>query len=41
MTVTVLMHGSVNWAISKSDKWKIGFAEMKFVKATTGHTCKY
>jgi hypothetical protein len=34
------MHGSVNWAISRSDKRKIKSAKMRFLIAIAGHAFK-
>ena len=38
MTVPVLMYGSENWSLNRSDKRKIEAAEMRFLRPTAGHT---
>ena len=36
--VPVLMNGSKNWSLNRSDKWKIEAAEMKFLRPIAGYT---
>ena len=38
MAVPVLMYGSENWSLNRSDKWKIEAAEMKFLRPIAGYT---
>ena len=38
MTVRVLMHGSENWSLNRSDKRTIEAAEMRFLRPTAGYT---
>ena len=38
MAVPVLMYGSENWSLNRSDKRKIEAAEMRFLRTTAGHT---
>ena len=36
--VPVLMYGSENWSLNRSDKRKIEAAEMRFLRPMTGYT---
>ena len=36
MAVPVLMYGSENWSLNRSDKRKIEAAEMRFLRPTAG-----
>ena len=38
MAVPVLMYGSENWPLSRSDKRKIEAPEMKFLRLMAGYT---
>ena len=38
MGVPVLMYGSENWSLNRSDKRKIEAAEMRFLRPTVGYT---
>ena len=38
MAVPVLMYGSENWSLNRSDKRKIEAAEMRFLKSMAGYT---
>ena len=38
MAVTVLMYGSENWSLNRSDKRKIEAAEMRFLRSMAGYT---
>ena len=38
MAVPVLMYGSENWSLNRSDKGKIEAAEMRFLRPTAEHT---
>ena len=38
MAVPVLMYGSENWSLNRSDKRKIEAAEMKFLRPMAGYT---
>ena len=38
MTVPVLMYGSENWSLNRSDKGKIEAAEMRFLRPTAGYS---
>ena len=38
MAVPVLMYGSENWSLTRSDKRKIEAAEMRFLRPMTGST---
>ena len=38
MAVPVLMYGSENWSLNRSDKRKIEAAEMRFLRSMTGYT---
>ena len=38
MAVPVLMYGSENWSLNRSDKRKIEAAEMRFLRPMTGYT---
>ena len=38
MAVAVLMYGSENWPLKRSEKRKIEAAEMRFLRATAGCT---
>ena len=38
MTVPVLMYGSENWSLNRSDKRKIEAAEMRFLRPMAGYT---
>ena len=38
MAVLVLMYGSENWSLNRSDKRKIEAAEMRFLRPMTGYT---
>ena len=38
MAVPVLMYGSENWSLNRSDKRKIEAAEMRFLSPTAGYT---
>ena len=38
MAVAVLMYGSENWSLNRSDKRKIEAAEMRFLRPTAGYT---
>ena len=38
MAVPVLMYGSENWSLNRSDKRKIEAAEMRFLRPKTGYT---
>ena len=38
MTVPVLLYGSENWSLNRSDKRKIKAAEMRFLRPMAGYT---
>ena len=38
MAVPVLMYGSENWSLKRSDKRKIEAAEMRFLRLMAGYT---
>ena len=38
MAVPVLMYGSEDWSLNRSDKSKIEAAEMRFLRPTAGYT---
>ena len=38
MAIPVLMYGSENWSLNRSDKRKIEAAEMRFLRPTAGYT---
>ena len=38
MAVPVLMYGSENWSLNRSDKRKIEAAEMRFLRPMAGYT---
>ena len=38
MTVLVLMNGSDNWSLNRSDKRKIEAVEMRFLRSMAGYT---
>ena len=38
MVIPVLMYGSENWSLNRSDKRKIEAAEMKFSRPMTGYS---
>ena len=38
MAVPVLMYGSENWSLNRSDKRKIEAAEMRFLRPTAGYS---
>ena len=38
MAVPVLMYGSENWSLNRSDKRKIETAEVRFVRPMAGYT---
>ena len=38
MAVPVLMYGSENWSLNRSDKRKIEVAEMRFLRPMAGYT---
>ena len=38
MAVPVLMYGSENWSLNRSDKRKIEAAEMRFLRLMAGYT---
>jgi hypothetical protein len=38
MAVPVLIHGSENWPLNRSDKRKIEAAEMRFLRPRAGYT---
>ena len=38
MAVPVVMYGSENWSLNRSDKRKIEAAEMRFLRPTAGYT---
>ena len=38
MAVPVLMHGSENWTLNRSDRRKIEAAEMRFLRPMAGYT---
>ena len=38
MAVPVLMHGSENWSLNRSDKRKTEAAEMRFLRPMPGYT---
>jgi hypothetical protein len=38
MAIPVLMYGSENWSLNRSDNTKIEPAEMKFLRPTAGYT---
>ena len=38
MVVPVLMYGSENWSLNRSDKRRIEAAEMRFLRPTAGYT---
>ena len=38
MAVPVLMYGSENWSLNRTDKRKIEAAEMRFLKSMAGYT---
>ena len=38
MTVPVLMYGSENWSLNRSDKRKIEAAEIRFLRPMAGYT---
>ena len=38
MAVPVLMYGSENWSLNRSDKRKLKAAEMRFLRPTAGYT---
>ena len=41
MAVPVLMYGSENWPLNRSDKKKIETAEMRFLRPMAGYTLWY
>ena len=41
MAVPVLMYGSENWSLNRSDKRKIEAAEMRFLRPMAGYTLWY
>ena len=38
MAVSVLMYGSENWSLNRSDKRKIEAAEIRFLRLMAGYT---
>ena len=38
MAVPILMYGSENWSLNRSDKRKIEAAEMRFLRVMAGYT---
>ena len=38
MAVPVLMYGSENWSLNRSDKRKIEAAKIRFLRPKTGYT---